>query len=138
MFLDWLTLLVQANGVVTSAIMLALLSFAIKFGFYRKFDQIDVMVAISEVPTVLSAACGSLLVAALYLPSRDARLVAMYLMISFFVLLYNLFCYRLIETRKLNLNENKVANVLAIMLSYFLMVVFSLAAATRAYGELAL
>lgn len=136
MLLDWLTIVVQTNGIVASAIILALISFFIKFGFFRKFDQIDIIVAISEIPAVLSASCGSLLVAALYIPNKDPRLVANYLMLSFIIFLLNLYCFRFIEGRKLNLHEQKMINLIVIIVSYFLMGTFCIAAAARAYGEL--
>jgi uncharacterized membrane protein (UPF0136 family) len=136
-FLDWLTAVVQTSGVVASAIMLALLTFLVKFGFYRKFDQIDVIVGISEIPAILSATCGSLLVAALYLLSKDTRLVANYLILSFIVLLFNFFCFRFIESRKLSLSEQRLINLVVVCFSYFLMGVFSVAATVRAYGDLA-
>lgn len=136
MLLEGLTSLVHATGVVGSALFLALLSYLIKFGFYRRFDVVDVVVAFSELPAVATATCGSLLVAALYLPTKDTRLVASYLMASLVVFLINLLIFRTIEERKFTLKENKVLIGVLVPTSYFFTLELCIYSAVESYTKL--
>src|SRR5689334_23382775 len=103
MFLDGIAYLVATSGVVTSAILIALTSFALKFFTYRQFGLVDWIVAFSELPAIGSATCCSLIVAAMYLPKSDGHLLAAFLSVSLLVFLINLAIFRYVEGRKLAL-----------------------------------
>lgn len=133
MVLDVIANLVALGGVVTSALLIAIASYALKFVTYRKFEPLDCIVAFSELPAVASATCCSLIVASLYLPTSDSRTIAAFLIASMLALLVNLVVYRYVEDNKLALGTKPGKVCASVVASFALTYFFGLSAALRAF-----
>lgn len=133
MILDLVAYLVALGGVVTSALLIAFVSYCLKFLTYRKFEAVDLIVAFSELPAVVSATCCSLIVAALYIPDTDARTIAAFLVVSLLAFLANLVVFRFVEENKLTLGSRWLHVVISIATSVLLTYFFGLSAALRAF-----
>jgi hypothetical protein len=133
----WLAEIVRANGVVSSALILSLVTFCIKFVAYRPLGPTDLVAGFSELPATASATCCSLIIAGMYLPKADGRVLSVFLMITILVFLINVGVFRYVDQRKLSLSSVKGRVVAFSLASYALSYFISIFSATYAYGTVA-
>lgn len=120
-----------------SALLITLVSYILKFTTYRQFGPIDVIVGFSEIPAVVTATCSSLLIASLYLPVTEQRVISGYICFSVIILIINLIIFRFVESRKLRLGSHlqKVSVGLSVVLSYAMTYFVSLSLAYKVYAS---
>lgn len=133
MLLEWIAELVKMHGAVTSALVLALTTYLIKFISFRAVSPIDYIVAVTEIPATGSATCCSLLIASLYLPQSNGRVISIYIMITLIVFLINIGVYRYIESRKLALSSIWGRVLFLLFASYLTTFFIGISAALDAY-----
>jgi hypothetical protein len=123
--------LFTVSWTVTFTAVLALLLFMLKMFVARKPKFDDIIVAASDLPSTLSAACCSLMIALIGL-SDEWRKLALEALIIGIVLLFNLILMRYVESNKLSLKTQwvRISSAMAFSYALFFLISFRITSAS--------